>query len=621
MNAQHRAQIVRKLNATPSKYIESARRQSAPGLAALLDLSTTWADVPKTMDLGIIDVFLSHLRADKAPMSMRVPRKWQLDGDFANLSLLALGGMQPFLSDPMYQTQCRAVYEAWPGLFKWCSYIYDARIAPTSKAKDRQVFSDSIVKFLYTLSCFNWFLDAMISTPGCLELLTKLWVVEDAQAKGGILLGPVQTATLGTVIKYSTLLGNDDAYDRVVKAAGGDVNIVVKLLLGRVKKATKAFNPDLGAVGLSWHIELITELCQPPLRRAFFDNDAIAVVTDSFVVLSRVVIPTQNCVSMMSSCFDFFLRCLEGDDYPQLGYAIKTGFLGAFLDSSRMFAMLPTKSVDAAEQIMGQILPKYIVYRSFIEAVNSALEHLNTPHYQRLIAHPSVQTVWLPFIELLEKRMPVLKQMYELTAEGTTVACEYIEAVDTKKNFKTCSACRSAYYCSPQCQKLAWKSGHKILCKEIQEENAAHREKRRPKADLAFCYMLASVETDIEFARFHALADKDFPNTPRRALIPCIDYSKVPTEYIVKEIKAGLFKHPGVSHSLADAAAGEAAFQAMMDKMKLDPEATVVQSVIASGATVELLMTPLQRKCFWEDTDTYSESSGEEVSSSGNESE
>ncbi|KAJ7153961.1 hypothetical protein C8R43DRAFT_1066488 [Mycena crocata] len=625
MNEQHHADIVRKLNTTPSKYIESARHQSAAGLADLLDLSMTWAYVPKTMDLGIIDMFLSHLRAEKAPMLTRVPRKWQRDGDFANLSLLALGGMEKFLDDPKFETQSRAVVDAWPGIFKWCSYIYDARVAAGS-VQDRRMFSDSIVKVLYTFSCFNLFIKAMVSTAGCLELLTKLWALEDVPAEAeSIILGPIQTATLGTIVKWATLLGRENIQDRVVKAAGGDVNVVVKLLLGRVKKATKAFNPDLGALGLSWHIALVTELCHPPhpLCRAFFENDVIGVVTRAFVAISRTVTPTPNSLLMMTSCFDFFTRCLEGDDYPELVHAVKAGFLGAFLDCSRMFSGLPADTVDEALLIMGQTLPKYLVYRSFIEAVNSALEHLRTPHYQQLIAQPSVRGVWLPFLALLAKRMPTLKHIQNLKAEGTPVTCDYIrcEAIDAKNTFKTCAACRSAYYCSPQCQKLAWKAGHKSLCKQTQNEDASHREKGRPKRDMPFCHTLATGEANIEFARFHALADKHFPNTPRRALFPCIDYSKVPTEYSVKEFKAGLFNHPGVFHSAADAKEGEARFQAMMDKVSLDPDATIVQSVIASGATIEILVTPMPYKCYWEDTNTYTGSSGDEVSTSDDESE
>jgi hypothetical protein len=38
-----------------------------------------WAGVPQTLELGIIDMLLSHLRSDKAPARQEIPRVWQPD--------------------------------------------------------------------------------------------------------------------------------------------------------------------------------------------------------------------------------------------------------------------------------------------------------------------------------------------------------------------------------------------------------------------------------------------------------------------------------------------------------------------------------------------------------------
>lgn len=42
-------------------------------------------------------------------------------------------------------------------------------------------------------------------------------------------------------------------------------------------------------------------------------------------------------------------------------------------------------------------------------------------------------------------------------------------------NPKRCSNCRSAFYCSKECQAMAWKSGHKIECKEIKSERKSEK--------------------------------------------------------------------------------------------------------------------------------------------------
>jgi len=35
---------------------------------------------------------------------------------------------------------------------------------------------------------------------------------------------------------------------------------------------------------------------------------------------------------------------------------------------------------------------------------------------------------------------------------------------------KICSACKQAFYCSVDCQRNHWKSGHKVECKEFQKK-------------------------------------------------------------------------------------------------------------------------------------------------------
>ena len=40
---------------------------------------------------------------------------------------------------------------------------------------------------------------------------------------------------------------------------------------------------------------------------------------------------------------------------------------------------------------------------------------------------------------------------------------------DIGKKLKNCARCKSAQYCSRECQVKDWKSGHKKLCKELQK--------------------------------------------------------------------------------------------------------------------------------------------------------
>ncbi|KAJ6545160.1 hypothetical protein B0H19DRAFT_1266632 [Mycena capillaripes] len=112
MDARHHAALARKISGTPATYIHAAGRQSRPGLTALLDLFAAWVDVSGMIELGRSDMFLGHLRLAKVPAFTTVPRNWQLDADFAHLSIVALSGMDRLIHDPRYQSQSHAVWDA-----------------------------------------------------------------------------------------------------------------------------------------------------------------------------------------------------------------------------------------------------------------------------------------------------------------------------------------------------------------------------------------------------------------------------------------------------------------------------------------------------------------------------
>ncbi|KAJ7758402.1 hypothetical protein B0H16DRAFT_1885376 [Mycena metata] len=604
MDPQHAA-LLRKIGATPSRHIESARHQSHQGLKALIDLAMVWGDVPGMVELGIVDMFLSHLREEKAPPLSGPRREWQLDAEFAHLSVVGLCGMQRFFDNPRYFTEATSVLNSWPGIFRWCSYMYRVR-GPQSGPK-RTVAVEAIAKLFYCFSRLNLFIKAMISTAGCVELATKLWLDEDLPTgPESTIMGPIQTSTLAILLQCAPVLNQDDIYDRVLSATGQDSDFVVTLLLNRVKKATKKMNPTLGALGLSYHIDLITSLFAPAFRTNFYNAEVIRIVTNAFLELSRIIVqsPTSDAVLMMTSCFNFFDVYLEGDDYPVVVHAVKAGFILAYLDCSPTFHLLTDEVADRAREIFSDTLPQYLVYRSFVEAVNNSMRQLDTPHYKALIARPEVAEVWGPFISTLAKRLPLLEYIHKLKVEGTPLQCDYDQCrkIQAKIEFQACGNCRKVYYCSKACQKLGWKA-HRPLCPTMKAEYAGHAEKGRPPSDRPFLHSLARREGDINFAIFHDIAEKQFPDLAHADLMPCIDFTCVPEAYSVKVIRPGAWGHPGVSFPPEVEVDREGKFQHHVAKARASGM-TIIQTMVRSGSSIEMLITELHRKAFWEDKST-----------------
>lgn len=43
----------------------------------------------------------------------------------------------------------------------------------------------------------------------------------------------------------------------------------------------------------------------------------------------------------------------------------------------------------------------------------------------------------------------------------------------SRSELKACGACRSVFYCSPECQKIDWTKRHRPLCKQYMASNQA----------------------------------------------------------------------------------------------------------------------------------------------------
>ena len=52
----------------------------------------------------------------------------------------------------------------------------------------------------------------------------------------------------------------------------------------------------------------------------------------------------------------------------------------------------------------------------------------------------------------------------QFEGDGPTVCTECDRKASDEKPFPKCSRCKQAWYCSTECQKKAWKRGHKKIC-------------------------------------------------------------------------------------------------------------------------------------------------------------
>jgi hypothetical protein len=60
-----------------------------------------------------------------------------------------------------------------------------------------------------------------------------------------------------------------------------------------------------------------------------------------------------------------------------------------------------------------------------------------------------------------------------------TGRCRYCRNEDPKMELKKCSQCKTAEYCSKECQVADWRAGHKKECKALNHQVAAFKAQTR----------------------------------------------------------------------------------------------------------------------------------------------
>ncbi|KAJ7620325.1 hypothetical protein FB45DRAFT_149812 [Roridomyces roridus] len=438
---------------------------------------------------------------------------------------------------PKYAAQSHAVRAALPGILKWSQYIYDTHIGSPTDSKAQRMYLHALSKFLRAFNHGYTSAVAMANVTGFLELAAKLWVWDE---------DPAASHALGVLLKYSTELGQTDAYDRMVEATDGDGEFVFNLVLRRTKTAIKRFDSPDSHTNLGCCILLMNDLLEPQahaLRRAFHDAGGFKTITRSFLALSRTISESRDStrvqIALVSSYITFFSNHLEHGDYLSVVHAFKTGFLRAFIDCSPAFQRLEPSALTLAAGIVRRMTP-YLVYHSFIDQVAPLLEDLDR---QRLSAQlpPPIQTELSRFWSVLSGHVNALGDPGE---EARTCMCENTQCrrPDTEQSFKLCTACQAAYYCSPECQRIDWEAHHTDFCASMKQESPCGRRRRR---DITSLQTLGQRIFNRNSAGLHAIAARHFPDTPLGELVPVLDLTCFPPRYSVQTLQSAIGHRDG----------------------------------------------------------------------------
>lgn len=353
----------------------------------------------------------------------------QLTVERAFMALLGLSKAGNFITDE--DEYGEETMKAWPDVLKWSAYFYKARIQTSSiDPQVKQSTIEIISSSWYSLARSDTARKVMGPSEGAMELATQMWILEDAGPQPSVNQVPTASAAL-----YTLLMGNSNLIDRVVQAAGGNPNNVVNLALSRLRSAVKAGR--IHEPCISVYLHLIAQLSQAAhqLHDLFLGADIIVQCTTIALNTSKSLNAggPSSLLDSIIAAFRFLKHYLESTDgFTWVSQAVQAGLLTAFVDSSPHFSKFGPNDYSMIVIIIKDILPKYLVYRSVIQAVDDSIKKLG-PISKDRIKKSVVSDLWDKFHDLAIKRLLLTSHVRAMKGrEHVAGACDNVKVWSLK---------------------------------------------------------------------------------------------------------------------------------------------------------------------------------------------
>ncbi|RDB24200.1 hypothetical protein Hypma_008655 [Hypsizygus marmoreus] len=212
------------------------------------------------------------------------------------------------------------------------------------------------------------------------------------------------------------------------------------------------------------------------------------------------------------------------------------------LEAGLLLGILRSAPQDPKEDVtqlcnLINVVCRYLVYVSVLRPVMRTINKLDLDHMERDIAKEG------PFWEAWTKLKEVTDERLLVAGSRISKRCSYDECdrMDIMGDFKRCSGCEDATYCSPICQKLDWTDKrHRTYCKKTQTSHREGKGVELSQEDYAFCKLVFVDDVRRMDDEIGQLWKR--PKKPTHPAVE-IDYTKFPPKRSFKDIPDKISGH------------------------------------------------------------------------------
>ncbi|KAI0046575.1 hypothetical protein FA95DRAFT_1679681 [Auriscalpium vulgare] len=518
-SAQHQtgaSRSMRTFERDSAKIFQLARGGSITALYAIV---TNISACPQHRKPDVTRMLCSYLDASKIP----VPRHPIAVGsaafsvlDCASTSFMGLGQI---LRD---KSLLPIAVGSWPGLFEWILYFQERNFHVPMH--DRDDIMEMIMYVIYLMQSDDNMARRLRRTPRVINLATVIWMAED----------PASDSVITSAFERLLLNASAATMEEVVAAAGTFDAVADRAIL-RLRTALRRRVSLTAPTRLVAHFGAAVELMRhfgscpnDDLGLALMDRGAIIGVTKLLVKLTSLRIYNDAAIRhTISICFHYLASLVDASDgVTGLQQAVKNGLLRAIVDVSPMFDQLHEDTQESLRILLGEVVPRYVLFRSIVSRAAKALEPLRATDYKEKITNSPLKNLWEALCSLVSERAEAKAQLDTLTK---VARCQNCHKTAQKVSLRRCSGCHSLLYCSEECQIEAWERGHRKLCSIIAARPPkvhlpADGDSLREK-DRVFHEFITRIDIRVHAARLRAMAVAQFPGVAPTTLGVGVDYT------------------------------------------------------------------------------------------------
>ncbi|KAJ7626140.1 hypothetical protein FB45DRAFT_75638 [Roridomyces roridus] len=402
--------------------------------------------------------------------------------------------------------------DLWPRVWKWVEFLslYCDHTESRAFAMEMYPVFSSIVKGFSEHQPTRLL---MISTPGIRRLLATGWttLLHAFDAERETMGINTQLRDIGESLAAWALVRGAQDLPELLEGCGG-TRENLRLALIRTISLSVTYSPNPLATSALTGVGLLLDhgySTSTDIHDYLRSNGLIPALVPALSV-------GEFSPSVGPPALVPFIRLLTGpgsiSQYPLVVQALRAGLLSQVIGWGETMGANPMPQDSALPQLLESILPQTLVYYPAVVEMKKAFSVVELLAHGNRFSRSALYPLWINLKALVDRRAKML-EAWDYTGRPSSLACHNLECdtADEREFFQRCSACFTAAYCSPACQRADWVDGHREDCPLLRRAHQAqdqlgmrHRDKTFIRALLSADYQRFRVLIAIHMVKFIA---------------------------------------------------------------------------------------------------------------------